>query len=149
MKRLLLVFLMFPLLAFAVPAPLAAQETPAAPLEDFVRQVARLWMGGEAAALVELAPADGKIILNVGETSGSVQGRHAAAALRALFAERESITMRPTRVTVSGGRPLRGFGEFSWVSRSRGMTVPQTATLYVGAIWEGDSWRVRELRVLP
>ncbi len=149
MKRLLLMVLFLPLLAVGTWSPLVAQETPPTPLDGFIRDVARLWAGGDAAALVELAPSDGRIVLKVGETSGAVQVRHAAAALRALFAERETISMRPARVTVSGGRPPRGFGEFSWVSRSWGVTVPQSATLYVGAIWEGDGWRIRELRVLP
>jgi hypothetical protein len=142
--RCLLVLL--PLLAAA---PLAAQDLPPAePLERFVIQVARLWASGEAGGLVDLAPADGRIVLDLGESLGAVQPRHAAAALRALFADRSTANVRPTRVTIAGGRPLRGFGEIAWTSRSRGMTDAQTVTVYVGAVWERDGWRIRELRIL-
>jgi hypothetical protein len=129
--------------------PASAQESQRVqPLEEFVRQVARLWAAGDAAALLEYLPADGRIFLDIGDGSGSVQGRHAAAALRALFAERETTSARPTRVTIAGGRPLRGFGEIAWSSRSRGMSQPQNSVLYVGTVWEGDGWRIRELRLL-
>jgi len=149
MKRLLFTLLILPLLTLSNARPLAAQETQPAPLEAFILQVARLWAAGDAAALADLAPGDGRIHLDVGETSGAVQGRHAAAALRALFAERESLSLRPARVTVAGGRPLRGFGELTWMSRSRGVTVPHSSTVYVGTVWEGNAWRIRELRLLP
>jgi hypothetical protein len=132
-----------------VAAPLAAQGSSAdEPLERFVVQVARLWAAGDAAALVDLAPADSRIVLDVGENLGAVQLRHAAAALRALFAERETANIRPTRVTIAGGRPPRGFGELAWTSRSRGMSDAQTVTLFVGTVWEERGWRIRELRIL-
>lgn len=148
MKHWFLLLLVLPCLLLLSARPAPAQETQPAPLEAFIQQVARLWSQGDAAALVDLAASDGRIMLDVGETSGAVQGRHAAAALRALFGERETMSLRPARVTVAGGRPLRGFGELTWVSRSRSVTVPQSVTLYVGTVWEGDSWRIRELRIV-
>lgn len=138
--------LLLPLLLFGTFVPLPAQEPE--PLEQFVLAVARAWASGDAGALVDRAPADGRIVLDLGENMGAVQARHAAAALRALFAERTTTAIRPSRVTVAGGRPLRGFGELQWTSRSRGMSDPQTVTLYVGTVWEGDGWRIRELRIL-
>lgn len=152
MKIVLFFLLLLPWGALCTPAPVASQENAAAPapLESFVLQVARLWAVGDAAALVDLAPADGRILIDIGtEAAGSVQGRHATAALRALFAGRENVTIRPTRVTIAGGRPMRGFGELSWVSRTRGITVPQAVTLYVGTVWEENGWRIREIRILP
>lgn len=146
-----LLFLLLLCLIPAMPEPLMAQqsETPTLPLEDFVLRIARFWAGGDAEALVSLAPAEGRIMIDTGAgTAGSVQGRHATAALRALFAERETVSIRPLRATIAGGTPVRGFGELVWVSRSRGVTIPDSATVYVGAIWEGDAWRIRELRVL-
>jgi hypothetical protein len=134
------------LLLFAA-APLGAQA-PSEPLERFVVQVARLWAAGDAAALVDLAPSNSRIVLDLGENLGAVQPRHAAAALRALFGERETSTIRPTRVTHAGGQPARGFGEMAWTSRSRGMSDAQTVTLYVGTVWEDRGWRIRELRIL-
>jgi hypothetical protein len=129
--------------------PLGAQDArQVEPLEDFVRQVARLWAAGEAAALVELVPLDGRVMLDFGEGTGAVQSRHAAAALRALFSERETTAIRATRITIAGGRPLRGFGELSWTSRSRGMSQSQNSVLYIGTVWEDNGWRIRELRLL-
>ena len=149
MRRALLVLLALPLLLLA-PRGAGAQDRGDARLEGFVAQVTRLWEAEDAAGLAALTPSGGRMVLEVGgEAAGPVPERHAAAALRALFADRESVSIRPTRITVSGGQPLQGFGELAWVSRSRGVTVPQTSTVYVGVVWEGGGWRIRELRVLP
>lgn len=132
-----------------LPSGLHAQE-PAVPLERFVTRVARLWMDRDAAGLAALAPANGRMAFSAGAGPAEmVQSRHAAAALRALFAERETLSVRPSRVTVAGGRPLQGFAELAWASRSRGIAAQQSASIYVGAVWEDGEWRIRELRVLP
>lgn len=127
----------------------AAQER-AAPLEPFITRVAQLWADGRADALVDLASADGRMVLDLGggQGAGPVAGRNAAAALRDLFSGRHTVSTRSTRVMLSGGRPLSGFGEVAWVSRSRGTTVPRTSTVYVGVAWEDGEWRIRELRIL-
>lgn len=143
MTRLLLV-----LALLLLPAGASAQARPA-PLDAFVADVARLWSAGEASELVELAPEDRRILLALGDgEAGAVQERHVAAALRDLFRDRETVSVRPTQVQLSGGTPLRGFGELTWVSRQRGVTRPVTSTVYVGAVYEGNAWRIRELRVL-
>lgn len=147
MKHTLVFLLLLPLFVAAPATRLPAQDAPA-PLESFIVHVARLWAAGDAGALADLASADGRIMLEIGEANGAVQGRHAAAALRAMFSERETAAIRPTRATIAGGRPLRGFGELTWTSRSRGMSDSRTVTLYVGTVWEGNGWRIRELRVL-
>ena len=137
---------LFILLALVLPSGLAAQ---ARPLDAFVATVARHWSAGDASELVELAPADGRIVLALGDgEAGEVQERHVAAALRDLFRDQETVAVRPTQVKVSGGTPLRGFGELTWVSRPRGVTRPVTSTVYVGAVYEGNGWRIHELRVL-
>jgi len=147
MNRMLRFWSVAVLLLVLAPSAVRAQ-TPAEPLERFVVQVARLWAAGDAAALVDLAPSNSRIMLDVGENLGAVQTRHAAAALRALFSERETAHIRPTRVTISGGRPPRGFGELAWTSRSRRMSNPETFTLYVGTIWEDTGWKITELRMV-
>lgn len=142
MKLLLL------LLVFVV-SPLHAQgRSGPAPLEGFVARVARLWAAEDADGLAALAGDDGRMVLEVGTARGGMRERHAAAALRALFAERESVGTTLLRSAVSGGNPPRGFGELAWTSRARGTTAPRAARVYVGAAWEGGSWRIRELRLL-
>ena len=147
MKKTHLLPLVALLAALAAPPPAAAQEP--APLAEFVAAVARLWAAGDADGLVGLAPSGGRILLDLGgDAPGEVQPRNAGAALRRLFAERETVSVRPARATVSGGSPLRGFGELSWTSRSRGVREAHSATVYVGTVHEDGAWRIRELRVL-
>lgn len=127
--------------------PVAAQQ-PAARLESFVAHVGRLWVAEDASGLADLAPADGRMVIEVGdEAQGMAQSRHAAAALRALFASRRSVNVHTGRAAISGGTPPLGFGELFWVSRPKGTTVPQSSTLYIGMVWEGGEWRIREIRV--
>lgn len=149
MTRRLLVVGWLVALAILAPALHAQRASAPAPLEPFVAQVARLWAGGDADGIAALAGADGRIVLELGTTSGGVRERHAAAALRALFAERETVDVRPERAALSGGAPPRGFVELIWNSRARGTTVPRPVTVYFGTAWEGGGWRIRELRVLP
>lgn len=135
-------------LVLTAAAPARAQAAPA-PLEDWMAGVARHWAAGQADRLVALAPADDRIILDLGgEGPGAVQPRHAAAALRRVFGERSTTTTRVSRVTVSGGSPVQGFGELTWVSRVRGDSDPHTTIVYVGAVWEDGAWRLRELRLM-
>ncbi len=136
-------------LALALAPGVAAAQARPAPLEGFIAQVARLWGAGDASELAGLAPADGRVLLDVrGEGPGEVQGRHVAAALRDLFGQRETVSVRSTQVTIAGGTPLRGFGELAWASRLRGVTETQRETVYVGAVWEGDAWRISEIRLM-
>jgi hypothetical protein len=126
----------------------ALAQSPA-PLEQFVRRVGYLWEAKDVDNLVDLVSQAEPILLNSGRGTEQVNSRHAAAALRALFSDVESESVRPVKVTVSGGQPVRGFGELFWVYRSRGVTDPQSRSVYVGAVWDGRNWRISELRLLP
>jgi hypothetical protein len=135
--------------ALLLPSARVAAQGRAAPLEGFVAEVARTWAAGDAAGITALAPADDRIVLDLGTGQAeAVEARHVAAALRDLFRERTTLSARATQVTIAGGEPLRGFGELTWVSRARGVTDTETAKVYVGAVWESSGWKIRELRVL-
>lgn len=135
------------LLVLLAVSPAAAQEPE--PLERFLAQVSRLWSAGDAGALARLAPADGRILLSLeGDAAAGVPARHAAARLRSYFATRETVSARPVRASVSGGSPLRGFGEISWSYRSRGISDRQNGSVFVGVVSEEGSWRIRELRLI-
>ena len=130
-------------------APRAASAQQPAPLETFVARVAALWAAGDASSLVDLAPEDGRLIVELEPGSGgTVDARHAAAALRELFGRREHVSIRATEVTVSGGAPPRGYGELSWTFRDRGVRDADRAVVYVGAEFERGAWRIRELRLI-
>lgn len=141
-------FLVLALLLLAL-SPRAADAQRPAPLESFIREVAYLWSGGEAAAIAGLMPGHTTLVVDPARGPEAVDARHAAAALRSLFSDRESVAVRPVRVTMAGGRPPRGFGELAWSFRPRGASSAQTRSVYVGVVWTEDGWRISELRLLP
>lgn len=128
-------------------SPAVAQAP--APLEQFVRRVGYLWQAKDVDNLVDLVTETEPVLLDRGSGTERVNGRHASAALRALFSDLESISVRPAKATVSGGQPVRGFGELIWVYRARGGPGEETRSVYVGAVWNGRNWRISELRLLP
>lgn len=137
------------LVALLVARPAAAQRGPTpTPLEGFIREVAYLWSGNDVRALEALMPDGAEILLDTGDGMEAVQPRHAAAALRALFSGRQSVSARPVRATFAGGRPPQGFGELTWSFRSRGSPTAQTGSVYVGVVWGDAGWRITELRVM-
>lgn len=135
------------LLLLLAGAPAAAQQPE--PLERFLGRVAALWAAGDAGGIAQLAAADGRISLALDRGGAArVPPRHAAARLRNLFGSGETLGARPVRATVSGGDPLSGFGEIAWTFRPRGVSDPQSASVFVGVISEGGAWRIRELRLI-
>ncbi|HET7041756.1 MAG TPA: hypothetical protein VFI13_07045 [Gemmatimonadales bacterium] len=140
--------LLLALLGLLAATPLHAQATQAQ-LERFVGSVAHLWAAGDAGAIADLAPDEGQILLDTGSGSESVNSRHAAAALRALFGDRQAASARLVRATLAGGRPARGFGQLEWAFRARGAPMTQSQTVYIGAVWTGSQWRISEIRVIP
>jgi hypothetical protein len=128
-------------------SPAAAQEAEA-PLEAFVAQVAGLWAARDVGGLVDLMPADNRLLLDTGSGTETVNSRHASAALRALFADRTTLRVRPVRITLASSRPARGFGELAWEFRGRGAPGEQSAAVYMGAVWEATGWKISELRIM-
>ena len=136
------------LLSLVVGAAPATGQAPA-PIEDFVRRVSYLWEAKDVDNLVDLVTDSEPVVLDRGSGSERVNSRHAAAALRALFSDLESVSVRPVKATLAGGQPVRGFGELTWVYRARGAPGEQTRSVYVGTVWDGRRWRISELRLLP
>ncbi len=128
------------------PDPAAARAE--AELAAFVADAARLWAAGDAAAIAALLAAEGGVLLDPGVDAPSTQQRHAAAALRALFAAHESLTARVAATALAATDPPRGFGELVWTFRVRGAPGEQTRSVYVATRREGGDWRITELRLL-
>lgn len=123
--------------------PVAAQDLSAA-----LQRVASSWHRGDAGSIIALA-AEGGISLDVdGGSVGPLAGRQAAAVLRRVFDDRESVTAAPRMSRTVGGSPARGFGEITWTTRVRGTTIPERATLFVAFVRERDAWRVTEIRLM-
>lgn len=134
----------------ATPGGAAAQATASEqPIEAFIQHVTRLWVAGDVAAIVELLPGSNRVLLDTGSGTESANDRHAAAALRALFASSETTGARPVRATLASASPSRGFGEVLWTFRSRGSPAEQSRSIYVAALFEEGAWRISELRVMP
>jgi len=124
-------------------APAAAQDlTPA------LQRVAAAWHKGDARAVAALA-AEAGVSLDVdGSTVGPLAERQAAAVLRRVFGDRESVSATPRVSRTVGGEPARAFGEISWTTRARGTTIPERATLFVAFVREDDAWRITEIRLM-
>lgn len=142
MRRLclMLVFLTGPVWT-ALPA--AAQN-----LEQSLNRVAAAWHRGDAAAITELSSAAGISIDVDGSTVGPLGPRQAAAVLRRVFEDRESVTVRTSLTRAVGGEPARAFGELTWQVRSRGTTIPEQAKLFVALVHERGQWLITEIRLL-
>jgi ketosteroid isomerase-like protein len=129
------------LLAGAGPA--AAQD-----VSGSLARVAAAWQRGDAAAITALG-ANAGISLDVdGRTVGPLAARQAAAVLRRVFEDRESVGVRITMSRIVGGEPARAFGELAWTTRARGTTIPDSARLYIAFVHEDDRWRITEIRLL-
>lgn len=123
--------------------PAAAQD-----LDPVLQRVAAAWHKADARAVAALG-AEAGISLDVdGSTVGPLGTRQAAAVLRRVFDDRESVSAAPRVSRTVGGDPARAFGEFTWTTRARGTTIPERATLFVAFVREADAWRITEIRLM-
>jgi SnoaL-like domain len=134
------------LLLVALATPLRAQERD---LERILRQLAASWARGDAAGLVAHASRDGiSIDLREGP-QGPLPPRQAAAVLRRYFDETQTVSARTGQAEVTGGSPLRGYGEIAWVVRNRGSTMPERARVFIALVREDGTWKVTQIRLMP
>jgi hypothetical protein len=145
MIRLVVACLAAAVLVAAAPAPAAHAQDDLATVLD---TLARLWAQGDAAALAGYGARRGIELEVQGEALGRVSGRKAAAALRQLFAQQETVSVRSSRTSRVTGTDQAAFGELSWEVRPRGSMVPTRTTVFLGLVREGAAWRVSQIRVL-
>jgi hypothetical protein len=149
-RRLLRVGAVAGLAACLILAPtlLAAQSPAERSLARATAAVAEHWASGNVSGLASFAPRDGRVTVELDAASGAVQWRHASAALRSLFGDRETVSVQVEDAAVTEGDPGWGFGQLSWTSRVRGTREAQRHTVFIGFSWEGGAWRIREIRLL-
>jgi hypothetical protein len=124
-------------------APAAAQDLP-----QTLERVAAAWHKGDVAAITAHAARAG-ISLDVdGRAVGPLAPRQAAAVIRRVFEDRESMAARSNMSRIVGGEPARAFGEIGWTTRVRGTTIPERATLFVAFVRQDDRWRITEIRLI-
>lgn len=123
--------------------PLQAQN-----VENVIDRLAGLWARGDASAITALGSEQG-ITLDLGNRSvGPLGTRQAAALLRQLFDERETLSVRNKTPQVVGGSPARAFAEITWTVRARGTTMAERTSVFVALIHEGERWRITEIRLV-
>lgn len=143
MRRTAVAALAAALLASAV-APAQGQDDLSRALDRF----AALWERGDAVALAGYGAGRGIELEVQGETLGRVSGRKAAAALRQLFANQETVSVRASMTSRVTGTDHTAFGELTWETRPRGSMVPTRVTVFLGLVREGSVWRVTQIRIL-
>jgi hypothetical protein len=80
---------------------------------------------------------------------GPLGDRQASAVLRRLFADRQTVSTRPGMVQMVGGQPRRAFGEVTWITRAPDTTESERLTVLLELVFEGDRWRITQIRMLP
>lgn len=122
-------------------APARAQD-----LQQTLDRVAAAWHRGDVNAITALAASAGMSVDVDGTAVGPLGQRQAAAVLRRVFDDRESVSARRSMSRTTGTD--RAFGEISWTVRAKGTTIPERATVFIAFIREDGSWRVSEIRLL-
>lgn len=148
MRAPILLGLVLGLLLSALPGTLNGQDAPgAASLDRFAGEVATLWARGDVAGLARRFGPDGVLMDVGGERPGTMGSRHAAAALRKLFAgfETTSVDVAPSSARRDAERA--GFLDLTWRARPRGLSDPVTHTVFIGVRSDAGGWHIREIRV--
>lgn len=141
MTRPILLFLLM-----LVGAPVGAH---AQVLQEFTQRFTLAWARSDAGRVADHGAAAG-IAMDVGGRSiGPLRSRQAAAVLRRLFEERETISVTLSSQKELAGTPRRAYLELVWVRRARGTTIPERNPIFVALVEQDSDWRVTEIRVLP
>lgn len=117
-------------------------------LDQVLDNFAAAWARGDAGAIARLAARNGLSIDLGGSPVGPLSPRQAAALLRRIFEDRETVVIRAGMAQVVGGDPPRAFGEVAWATRSRGTTIPERATVFLALVREDGHWRITQIRLL-
>jgi hypothetical protein len=131
-------------MALLTAAPLTAQQE----LPNVLDSLAAIWERGDAGALARLGSSRGIDLEVYGESLGRVSGRKAAAALRLVFANQETIAVRANTNSRARQAENSAFAELTWDVRPRGSAMPARSTVFVGLVRENRDWQVSQIRVM-
>lgn len=116
-------------------------------LAPVAERIAQAWGRNDVARIAALVASTGvSVELVAGERVGPLPPDQAAAVLRTLFSERETVSSHSALVRDTGGNPRRGFLELAWTSRARGTSEPETSTVFLAMVVETGEWRITEIR---
>jgi hypothetical protein len=143
--------LLLPVLALLVGVVhLPAQQRPqGAELAVAVEGLARAWARGNADGVAAHFSRGGVSLKLDGPVRTSVAPRQASAALRDFFRAFDGGEIRVVRAAPLAGTSDRGFAEIRWSAPVTGTGQPIQRSLFLGLVFDGERWRVDELRLLP
>jgi hypothetical protein len=127
-------------------------QSPAAPqesLEAVADRFVQAWMESDTRRLEAMLRSSGIRLHLQGEDHLSLPPRQVRAALDGLMDRSPVGEVTVTRVVPSEGDPSQGFADFLWRTGAPGGGGPITFTLFVAFAWEGDSWQITAIRILP
>ena len=128
---------------------LRAASAHAQRLDDIVLHIADAWAHRDAKALVALSVREGISIETRSTRAGPLGSRQAAAVLRRVFEERETISIRPRITQIVGGNPLRAFSEITWIARAPDTTEPERGIIFLELVLLDERWQITQIRLLP
>ncbi|HEX7091396.1 MAG TPA: hypothetical protein VF192_14755 [Longimicrobiales bacterium] len=117
-------------------------------LEGTIARFAKSWSRGDAGGIASFVAAAGVSLDLEGGRAGPLGSRQAAAALRRVFEDYETVSLRSGMIRIVGGTPQRAFGELDWVVRARGTTDTERRVVFVALVREERGWRVTHIRLL-
>ena len=118
-------------------------------LDDIVGIIAFAWSHGDARTVVAMGAREGIQFETRDGRMGPLGDRQAAAVLRRLFSDRQTVATRPGMIQMVGGTPQRAFGEITWITRAPDTTQSERLTVLLELVLEGDRWRITQIRMLP
>jgi hypothetical protein len=127
--------------AFVTPA--GAQD-----LRPTASRLASAWARGDFSEIGTRAARSGLSIAVDGDKTGPFNERQAAAALKRVFEDRETLSARRGKDGVIDGDPRRAFIEISWTTRSRGSRIEEQTTVVLQLVEESNNWRITEIRLM-
>jgi hypothetical protein len=117
-------------------------------LESAAGEFARALAAGSAEGLGALMSPEGIRVQIEGPGSGGLSPRQAVASLVELVRRYEGGTAAVSRVEALDGSADRGFAEVVWSARAAGTSDVLQLTLFLGLAWQGEEWRIDEVRLL-
>jgi hypothetical protein len=119
--------------------------------QDFkpaAQRIAAAWSRADVGSLGAQAAKAGLSIDLGGGSVGPLAGRQAAAALRRLFDDRETVSIDIATAKEMPGEPKRGYVELNWVTRTRGTRISERSTVFVALELDREDWRITEIRMM-
>jgi hypothetical protein len=135
--------------AFAALLTGLATAAHAQDIRPAAQRIASAWQRADVGVLGAQTAKAGLSIDLAGERVGPYgSGRQAAAALKRLFEDRETVSISVATAKETGGEPRRGYVELNWVTRTRGSRIPEHSVVVVAMEVDRDQWRITEIRLM-